>query len=75
LPSVYTERRALEEAIQEAADGRAEVQKVEAALRDAEAHSKRVEWAQALEKAEGALRYAHRAKAAMRVKVRRLVCV
>lgn len=75
LVYLNAERRALEEAIQEAADGRAEVQKVEAALRDAEAHSKRVEWAQALEKAEGALRYAHRAMAAMRVKVRRLVCV
>lgn len=70
LPSVSTERRALEEAIQEAADGRMEVQKVEAALRDAEAHSKRVEWGQALERAEGALRYAHRAKAAMRIKVK-----
>lgn len=64
-----TERRALEEAIQEAADGRSEVGKVEAALREAEAHSKRIEWGDALEHAEGALRYAHRAKAAMRIKV------
>lgn len=63
------ERKALEEAIQEAADGLAEAGKVEAAVGAAEQHSKRLEWAAALERAEAALRYAHRAKAAMQIKV------
>lgn len=63
------ERKALEEAVQEATDGLEEGQKVGAAVAEAEAKSRRAEWAGALEKAEAALRYAHRAKAAMQIKV------
>ena len=64
-----TERKSLDEAIQEAMDGRAEVQRVEEGIKEAEIHSKKVEWVEALEKIDGALRYAHRAKTAMRMKV------
>ena len=53
-------------------DGRAEVQRVEQGIKEAEMHSKKVEWVEALEKIDGALRYAHRAKNAMRIKVSRL---
>ena len=63
------ERKSLDEAIQEAKDGRAEVYMVEQALKDAEAHSRKAEWSEALERVDAALRFAHRAKNAMRLKL------
>eukprot|EP00624_Nannochloropsis_granulata_P002994 evm.model.NODE_25201_length_48748_cov_29.326208.7 len=63
------EKKSLDEAIQEAKEGRAEVSMVEQALRAAEMHSKRVEWGEALERVDAALRFAHRAKNAMRLKL------
>lgn len=64
-----SERRLLDEAIAEAMDGRAEAQRVEAAIREAEAHQKKLEWEEALDKIDVALRLAHRAKPAMKIKV------
>ena len=55
--------------MKEAMDGRAEVERVEDAIREAEEHHKRLEFGEALEKTEEALRLAHRAKAAMKLKV------
>jgi hypothetical protein len=44
------ERTSLEEALKEAMDGRAEAERVGAAIREAEAHQKKLEYADALEK-------------------------
>lgn len=63
------EKKGLDEAIQEAKEGRAEVSMVEQALQAAELHSKKVEWGEALERVDAALRFAHRAKNAMRLKL------
>lgn len=63
------EKKSLEEAVREAEDGQAEVQAVEGALQAAEQHFKRVEWPEALDRVEAALRFAHRAKRAMRLKL------
>jgi len=55
--------------VKEAMDGRAEVERVQDAIREAEDHHKRLEFFEALEKTEEALRLAHRARPAMKLKV------
>jgi hypothetical protein len=68
--AVVTDKRSLEEALSEAMDGHNETERVETAMRSAEILHKKCEHEAALQKAEMALRLAHRAKRALNVKVR-----